>query len=292
MKVKTRNAIAGSALAVIAGMAMSACAPVGGDGVNQQPVANQAAAPDASDAANTGTPEDATDEGGGTGDASDTGGQAGGTAGNDNSGNNQGKDLTEELNAKNVKRMGDVVTDEKGWVMYRFDKDNNTDPAKSNCNDDCEKVWPPAYTDGNPKLSGIDSSKVGTVTRNDGSKQITLNGWPLYRYIGDKEPGQWTGQGVGGVWYVVSPDGKKNLTCMPNGTPSAVPPPGNNNRNNDYNNGNNNYDNGKNGNNDYGKNGNNEYGKNGNNEYDNNNNYDNGKSGANQYDNNGSGKNY
>ncbi|GGK27218.1 hypothetical protein GCM10010124_19810 [Pilimelia terevasa] len=229
MKVKTRNAIAGSALAVIAALSMSACAPVGGDGVNQQPVANQAAAPDGSGAADSGADEDATDEGdsagGDTGDSGDAG-DAGDSGGDADNRNGESQDLTERLIAKSVKQMGEVVTDEKGWVMYRFDKDT-PDPAKSNCNGDCEKVWPPAYTDGNPKLQGIDAEKVGSVTRADGTKQITLNGWPLYRYIGDKEPGQWKGQGVGGVWFVVAPDGKKNTSCMPEGTPSAVPPPGN-----------------------------------------------------------------
>jgi predicted lipoprotein with Yx(FWY)xxD motif len=120
--------------------------------------------------------------------------------------------------------MGKVVTDQNGWVLYRFDKDT-TNPVKSNCIDKCAKVWPPALTDGNPKLDGVDPALVGTVTRDDGTTQITLNKWPLYRYIGDKKPGQWKGQNVGGTWFVVAPDGKKNLTCLPTPPPKAVAPP-------------------------------------------------------------------
>ena len=99
------------------------------------------------------------------------------------------------------------------------------DPPSSNCVDKCAEVWPPALTDGNPQLQGVSDDKVGTVTRQDGTRQITIGGWPVYRYIGDKKPGQWKGQGVGGTWFVVDPNGKKNLTCLPTGTPKAVAPP-------------------------------------------------------------------
>jgi hypothetical protein len=43
--------------------------------------------------------------------------------------------------------------------------------------------------------------------RSDGSSQVTYGGWPLYYYSGDAAPGDVNGQGVNGVWYVVSPDG-------------------------------------------------------------------------------------
>jgi predicted lipoprotein with Yx(FWY)xxD motif len=132
--------------------------------------------------------------------------------------------LTEALTAKTIKKMGKVVTDQNGWVLYRFDVDT-VNPSKSNCKDTCAKVWPPALTDGNPTLNGVNASLVATVTRDDGSMQITLNGWPLYRYIGDKAPGKWTGQNVAGKWFVSAPDGKKNLTCLPTQQPKAVEPP-------------------------------------------------------------------
>lgn len=132
--------------------------------------------------------------------------------------------LTKKLIGKKVARMGEVVTDENGWVLYRFDKDS-ADPPTSNCVDECERVWPPVYTDGKPSLQGVSDDVVGTVTRQDGTKQVTLDGWPVYRYIGDKKPGQWKGQGVGGTWFVIQPDGKKNLSCLPKGTPKPVAPP-------------------------------------------------------------------
>lgn len=134
------------------------------------------------------------------------------------------EEVTNKLTGSSVKRMGQVVVDEDGFVLYRFDKDKNN-PAKSNCEDDCAKVWPAALTnDGKPTLKGVDSELVGTVTRADGTKQLTLKGWPLYRYIGDKKPGQWKGQNVSGTWFVIKPDGAKNLTCMPAVSKPVAPP--------------------------------------------------------------------
>jgi hypothetical protein len=58
-------------------------------------------------------------------------------------------------------------------------------------------------------LEGVDQSLVGTVVRKDGSKQLTLKGWPLYEFSNDKAPGQANGQGSGGTWFAVTPDGGK-----------------------------------------------------------------------------------
>lgn len=126
------------------------------------------------------------------------------------------EELTNELIAKELPRMGEVVTDEKGWVLYRFDKDTPK-PAVSNCAGKCAELWPPALTDGDPELDGVSSDLVGTVQRADGTRQLTIGGWPVYRYAKDKKAGQWSGQAVGGTWYVVAPDGKRNVTCLPPG---------------------------------------------------------------------------
>ncbi|MFV2104126.1 hypothetical protein [Micromonospora sp. LOL_024] len=135
-----------------------------------------------------------------------------------------GAELTESLTGKEFPRMGSAVVNQDGFILYRFDRDTN-DPPSSNCEDECAEVWPPALTDGDPALKGVSDDAVGTITREDGTRQITLDGWPLYTYIGDKKPGAWKGQGVGGTWFVVNPDGSKNLECLPKGTPKAVAPP-------------------------------------------------------------------
>ncbi|MEV6298889.1 hypothetical protein AB0M02_05710 [Actinoplanes sp. NPDC051861] len=131
---------------------------------------------------------------------------------------------TTSLTASKVARMGKTVEDQDGFVLYRFDDDKD-DPSKSNCNGECAEIWPAALTnDSEPTLKGIDADLVGTVTRADGTKQLTLKGWPLYKYIGDKKPGQWKGQNVGGKWFVINPDGTKNLTCLPAISKPVAPP--------------------------------------------------------------------
>ncbi|MFC3735727.1 COG4315 family predicted lipoprotein [Paractinoplanes deccanensis] len=134
------------------------------------------------------------------------------------------EDETNTLTGTKVARMGKVVENENQQVLYRFDSDTNS-PAKSNCDGDCAKVWPPALTtDGKPTLKGVDSKLVGTITRADGSKQLTLKGWPLYTYIGDTKPHAWKGQNVAGKWFVIQPDGAKNLTCLPAVSKAVAPP--------------------------------------------------------------------
>lgn len=128
------------------------------------------------------------------------------------------------LVAKTIPKMGGVVTDAKGWVLYRFDKDTKG-AAMSACTGACAKIWPPAWTSGKPRLTGIDPARVDTIKWADGRLQLTLGGWPLYRYAGDPKPGAWKGQGVSGTWWVAAPTGAKNLTCVPKGVPTPVTPP-------------------------------------------------------------------
>ena len=103
-------------------------------------------------------------------------------------------------------KLGKILVGDKGMTLYMFTKD---EPDKSNCTGDCLVKWPPLLTQGSPKLGeGVDDSLVGTATLADGSMIVTYNKMPLYYWVNDVKPGDTTGQGVGSVWYVVSPDGK------------------------------------------------------------------------------------
>ncbi len=197
--------------AVAAALALTGCAPAGYNAADYSGGAEPAA--NAVDAEPTAEPEQTPEP-----DATETAPAGGEEA------KLSEDDITSELTGTKVKRMGKVVVDQEGWVLYRFDDDKNK-PAKSNCDGDCAKIWPPAYTEnGEPEMQGVDPADVGTVTRSDGTKQLTLKGWPLYRYAGDRKPGQWLGQNVGAKWFVVNPDGSKNLTCLPKASkPIAVP---------------------------------------------------------------------
>ncbi|MFB4318217.1 SCO0930 family lipoprotein [Actinomadura sp. 21ATH] len=113
------------------------------------------------------------------------------------------------LEVAEVDRLGRVVTDREGRTLYRFDKDTARPPA-STCEDACADAWPPVMTgQGEVEVKGVDQNLVGKVRRPDGAWQVTLGGWPLYRYAKDREPGDAKGQGVGGTWYASAPDGKK-----------------------------------------------------------------------------------
>jgi predicted lipoprotein with Yx(FWY)xxD motif len=116
------------------------------------------------------------------------------------------------LSAATAAGVGAVVTDVEGKTLYRFDKDLSQPPT-SNCDAECAAAWPPVLAGtGSPMLKGIQDTQVTTLTRKDGSKQLALNGWPLYGFAGDKEAGQANGQGVNGTWFAVAPDGSKITT--------------------------------------------------------------------------------
>jgi len=117
------------------------------------------------------------------------------------------------LTASPTAALGTVVVDGTGYTLYRFDKDKPK-PAKSNCNGSCATQWPPVLVASaaeakEVKLDGVDAGAVNTVKRADGKLQLTIGGWPVYRYSGDKAAGDTTGQGVGKVWFAVTPAGKK-----------------------------------------------------------------------------------
>ncbi|MFE7773774.1 SCO0930 family lipoprotein [Streptomyces sp. NPDC057445] len=113
-----------------------------------------------------------------------------------------------QLAVLDSKKLGKVLTDSEGWTLYRFDKDT-VSPPKSNCEGDCAKAWPVVAAGDVTAAPGTDASLIGEVTRADGSKQLTIGGWPMYRYAKDTKPGDTKGQGVGGTWFASAPDGKK-----------------------------------------------------------------------------------
>ncbi len=108
-------------------------------------------------------------------------------------------------------RLGAVVTDAAGFTLYRFDKDT-AEPSASNCAGDCAKAWPPVPAAGTQPGS-VEAGRVASVQRADGTRQLTIAGWPVYRFAKDTAPGQTNGQGVGGTWFAVTPDGKKAGTA-------------------------------------------------------------------------------
>ena len=115
--------------------------------------------------------------------------------------------------------LGEIVVDAEGRTVYVFDKDTAGD-GKSVCSGDCLAKWPAVTADSDkPAVDGV-TGEVGTITRDDGSTQVTLGGMPLYLYAGDSQAGDVTGQAVGGIWWVVGPDGAK-ITATAASEPST-----------------------------------------------------------------------
>jgi len=104
--------------------------------------------------------------------------------------------------------LGKILVDSRGRTLYLFKKDAR---GKSACSGECAKFWPPLRAGGRPSAgSGISAAKLGTISRSDGTRQVTYNGHPLYTFQQDSRPGQTHGQGVtafGASWFVLSPTG-------------------------------------------------------------------------------------
>jgi predicted lipoprotein with Yx(FWY)xxD motif len=110
------------------------------------------------------------------------------------------------VNVANDPNLGQILVDGNGMTLYMFTKDG---PDKSNCSGNCFNLWPPLNTQGHPTLGpGVDASLVSNTQASDGSEMVTYNKMPLYHFSKDQNPGDTNGQGVGSVWYAVSPDGK------------------------------------------------------------------------------------
>jgi predicted lipoprotein with Yx(FWY)xxD motif len=93
-------------------------------------------------------------------------------------------------------------------TVYLFEADTATTSA---CSAECAAVWPPV-TGSATAGAGAMSADLGTITRSDGTKQVTYKGHPLYFFASDHAAGDVNGQGIksfGSAWYVLAPSGDK-----------------------------------------------------------------------------------
>jgi predicted lipoprotein with Yx(FWY)xxD motif len=103
---------------------------------------------------------------------------------------------------------GAFLTNDSGRAIYLWDKDTMN---MSMCSGACAGAWPPVTANGSVTAAGGATAKdLGTITRSDGTKQVTYDGHPLYYFAGDSGAGQTSGQGsdaFGAKWWLVSPTG-------------------------------------------------------------------------------------
>jgi predicted lipoprotein with Yx(FWY)xxD motif len=101
--------------------------------------------------------------------------------------------------------LGKILVDDQGMTIYIFSTDSQN---KSSCTGDCLANWPPVVADTTPEAGGDVTATLGTFMRDDGTSQLTVNGFPAYYFAGDSKAGDTNGQGLFDKWFVFDPAGK------------------------------------------------------------------------------------
>jgi predicted lipoprotein with Yx(FWY)xxD motif len=120
---------------------------------------------------------------------------------------------------------GAFLTTASGRTVYLWAKDGMN---MSDCSGACASAWPPVPATGTLTAAGsAKASDLGTITRSDGTKQVTYDGHPLYYFAGDSAAGQTNGQGsdsFGAKWWLVAPSGAQ-ITGTDTAAAAAAPAP-------------------------------------------------------------------
>ena len=115
------------------------------------------------------------------------------------------------VTAKHASKLGSILAvGSKKQTVYMFEGDKG---SSSSCSGACVSVWPPVTTTGEATAAGVaKSADLGTITRSDGTTQVTYKGHPLYFFARDKDSEDAYGEGIKGFgadWYVLAPSGAK-----------------------------------------------------------------------------------
>ena len=121
---------------------------------------------------------------------------------------------------------GAFLTAGSGRAVYLWAKDGMNMSA---CSGACAAAWPPVPATGTlTATGGAKASDLGTITRSDGTKQVTYDGHPLYYFVGDSAAGQTSGQGsdnFGAKWWLVGASGAKITASSDTAAAANAPAP-------------------------------------------------------------------
>jgi predicted lipoprotein with Yx(FWY)xxD motif len=96
-----------------------------------------------------------------------------------------------------------ILATPQGLTLYYFTPDK---AAKAACTSGCAKVWPPLlFTGSGTPLGDASLSGPLSVLTDANGNQVQYNGHLLYTYSGDTAPGEATGEGLFGKWFVCTP---------------------------------------------------------------------------------------
>ena len=95
-----------------------------------------------------------------------------------------------------------LVAGSNGMTLYTF---SNDQPGVSNCKGGCATIWPPLTVPSGQTPSGGSgvTGALATISRDDGSLQVTYKGLPLYFFHKDSKPGDTNGHYTN--WELVTP---------------------------------------------------------------------------------------
>ena len=137
------------------------------------------------------------------------------------------------LGVTNDPTLGGYLTGPAGMTLYVLTKDS---PDMSTCTGTCATNWPPLAATSGAMIQGPSGAAgtFATITRADGTVQVTYNHMPLYYFAGDSASGDTKGQGKNGVWFVaplsgsVPPAGASAgasaaMSVAPTDAPAAAP---------------------------------------------------------------------
>src|ERR1035437_8501894 len=111
------------------------------------------------------------------------------------------------LASTNDPTLGAYLTGLNGMTLYLYTKDT---PDVTVCYGTCATNWPPLTVASGATITGPSDATAAfaTISRTDGTTQVTYNHWPLYYSAGDSKAGDVKGQNVGTVWFVMPLNGQ------------------------------------------------------------------------------------
>ena len=114
-------------------------------------------------------------------------------------------------------KLGSIIVDGDGYTIYMFKPDARN---VSNCEGQCLNAWPPVMLGKGDSMAnvatsaGLRRSLLGVAMREDGSRQVTYDGRPLYWWFQDTKAGDLKGQWVNNAWWVMDDQGTPVLTRL------------------------------------------------------------------------------
>jgi len=103
--------------------------------------------------------------------------------------------------------MGPLLANPDGFTLYRIISGPDGNPADCVAEDGCDDIWVPFTVVGAPVSSPDVKGSLSTRPLADGTLQLLFNGWPLYVYTEDGDPGDVLGDQVTddfGSWAAIT----------------------------------------------------------------------------------------